>query len=69
MRYLGSILGSAGMAALLTGNGPSDSHFHLLFGLLVLAALAAVWSAARLPGRTATGPVAEAASSASVTRS
>jgi MYXO-CTERM domain-containing protein len=57
------------MAALLTGNGPSDSHFHLLFGLLVLAALAAVWSAARLPGRTATGPVAEAASSASVTRS
>lgn len=51
MRYLGSILGSAGMAALLVGDVPSDARFHLLFGLLVLAAIGAVATAACLPRR------------------
>jgi MFS family permease len=50
MRYLGSILGSALMAAVLVGDVPSADAFRLLFGLLVVTALASVVSASRLPG-------------------
>jgi DHA2 family methylenomycin A resistance protein-like MFS transporter len=53
MRYLGSILGSAMLAAILVGDTPQLGAFRLLFGLLVLAALAAVATASRLPGRAA----------------
>jgi DHA2 family methylenomycin A resistance protein-like MFS transporter len=50
MRYLGSILGSALMAAILVGDVPSTDAFRLLFGLLVVTALASVVTASRLPG-------------------
>lgn len=49
MRYLGSILGSAGMAAILTGSVPDVSAFQLLYGVLFIAALGAVVTASRLP--------------------
>jgi MFS family permease len=49
MRYLGSILGSAIMAAILVGDVPSVDAFRVLFGLLTVTALAAVVTAARLP--------------------
>ncbi|HEX5163767.1 MAG TPA: MFS transporter [Thermomicrobiales bacterium] len=50
MRYLGSILGSAMLAAILVGETPSLDAFRLLFGVLVVTALAAVVTASRLPG-------------------
>lgn len=49
MRYLGSILGSAGMAAILTGSRPETSEFHLLYGVLFAAAVGAIAAALRLP--------------------
>jgi EmrB/QacA subfamily drug resistance transporter len=49
MRYLGSILGSALMAAILVGDVPSIDSFRVLFGLLTVTALAAVVTATRLP--------------------
>jgi len=49
MRYLGSILGAALMAAILVGEVPSVDAFRLLFGLLTVTALAAVVMARRLP--------------------
>jgi EmrB/QacA subfamily drug resistance transporter len=53
MRYLGSILGSAGLAAILTGSRPTISEFHLLYALLFATACGAVITAARLPGLAA----------------
>jgi len=52
MRYLGSILGSALMAAILVGDVPSEDAFRLLFGLLVVTALLSVFAASQLPGRS-----------------
>lgn len=49
MRYLGSILGSAAMAAILTGSRPEASEFHILYAALFVAALCSVISASRLP--------------------
>jgi hypothetical protein len=49
MRYLGSILGSAIMAAILVGDVPPVDAFRVLFGLLTVTALAAVVTAGRLP--------------------
>ena len=57
MRYLGSILGSAVMAAILVGDVPSVDAFRLLFGLLVITALASAVTASRLPGRATTPPL------------
>jgi DHA2 family methylenomycin A resistance protein-like MFS transporter len=48
MRYLGSILGSAGMAAVLS-NLPVVSDFRILYAGLTVAALLAIAAAARLP--------------------
>lgn len=48
MRYLGSITGTAGMAAML-GTAPSPAAFRTLFGVLAAAALAAALASARLP--------------------
>ena len=50
MRYLGSILGSAGMAAILSGSRPTIGEFRLLFAALLIAAILAIGAAARLPG-------------------
>lgn len=50
MRYLGSILGSAWMAAILSGAHPSRVQFQLLYVVLVVAGLGAVITAALLPG-------------------
>jgi EmrB/QacA subfamily drug resistance transporter len=50
MRYMGSIAGAAGMAAIL-GDAAGVGTFRLLFGGLVVAAAAAVWSSWRLPRR------------------
>lgn len=50
MRYLGSILGSAGMAALLSGSHPAAGDFRLLYMLLLVAAVLAAGAATRLPG-------------------
>ena len=48
MRYLGSILGTAGMAAVL-GTAPEVGAFRWLFGALVAAALGAALASSRLP--------------------
>jgi EmrB/QacA subfamily drug resistance transporter len=53
MRYAGSIVGSAGMTAVL-GEAAGVGDFRVLFALLVVAALAAVASSARLPATVAT---------------
>jgi hypothetical protein len=53
MRYLGSILGSAGMAAILAGDPPALSAFRVLFALLLLASVGAFVSASRLERRDA----------------
>jgi DHA2 family methylenomycin A resistance protein-like MFS transporter len=53
MRYLGSILGSAGMAAILAGDPPAISAFRVLFALLLVASLGALLSASRLERRGA----------------
>ncbi len=52
MRYLGSILGTAGMAAVL-GTAPDVDAFRWLFGALVVAALGAAAASSRLPRRSA----------------
>ena len=51
MRYFGSILGSAGMAAVLSANAPSVGQFRALYALLLVAALGACIAAAALPAR------------------
>ncbi len=48
MRYLGSILGAAGMAAIL-GGAADEGAFRVLFACLVLAAGAAAAASSRLP--------------------
>jgi len=48
MRYVGSILGAAGMAAIL-GSAAGEGAFRVLFALLVLAAGAAAAASSRLP--------------------
>jgi DHA2 family methylenomycin A resistance protein-like MFS transporter len=48
MRYLGSILGAAGMAAIL-GGAADEAAFRVLFACLVLAAGAAAAASSRLP--------------------
>jgi EmrB/QacA subfamily drug resistance transporter len=53
MRYLGSILGSAGMAAILVGSQPTTTAFRVLYALLLVAAIGAAMTAARLPGLNA----------------
>jgi len=59
MRYLGSILGSAGMAAILSGSRPPVSDFRLLYVLLLMAAIAALVATSRLPGPLPFGRAAE----------
>lgn len=49
MRYLGSILGSAGMAAILSGSHPPAGDFRLLYIVLLASAALAVMAALRLP--------------------
>jgi EmrB/QacA subfamily drug resistance transporter len=56
MRYLGSILGSSIMAAVLSGATPPVTHFHFLYAMLFLSACGATIAALRLPtwlGRSA----------------
>lgn len=53
MRYLGSILGSAGLAAVLS-DPPLDRDFRILYAGLTIAALLAIAAAARLPRENAT---------------
>jgi DHA2 family methylenomycin A resistance protein-like MFS transporter len=55
MRYLGSILGSAGMAAILSGPRPSVADFRTLYIVLFVAAVGATATAARLPSRATEG--------------
>ncbi|CAN5636593.1 MFS transporter [soil metagenome] len=62
MRYLGSITGSAGMAAILSSVTPSIGSFRLLYALLLLAACGALVSAGRLPRRLTSGDAVEAGS-------
>jgi EmrB/QacA subfamily drug resistance transporter len=52
MRYMGSITGAAGMAAIL-GGAADETAFRALFGLLVLAAAAAAVASSRLPAARA----------------
>jgi DHA2 family methylenomycin A resistance protein-like MFS transporter len=52
MRYLGSILGAAGLAAALS-DPPLDSEFRILYAGLTIAALLAIAAATRLPRETA----------------
>jgi DHA2 family methylenomycin A resistance protein-like MFS transporter len=54
MRYLGSIIGAAGMAALLAGANPDLTSFRILYAFLLLSACSAVLAsnAIPLPGRT-----------------
>jgi EmrB/QacA subfamily drug resistance transporter len=49
MRYLGSILGSSIMAAVLSGATPSVTHFRILYVVLFFSACGATIAALRLP--------------------
>ncbi|HET8986399.1 MAG TPA: MFS transporter, partial [Trueperaceae bacterium] len=53
MRYLGSVLGSAGLAAILGGEALVGS-FGTAFTILAAVAICAAFSASRLPGRATT---------------
>ncbi len=53
MRYLGSILGAAGLAALLS-DPPLSSDFRIVYIALTIAALLAVAAASRLPRESVT---------------
>jgi EmrB/QacA subfamily drug resistance transporter len=48
-RYLGSILGSSVMAAILSGTTPPVTHFRVLYAILFLSACGATIAALRLP--------------------
>jgi EmrB/QacA subfamily drug resistance transporter len=62
MRYLGSILGSSVMAAVLSGSTPPVDNFRVLYAALFLSACGAIITAWGLPtwirgaGRSETGP-------------
>ena len=62
MRYLGSILGSSAMAAVLSGSSSPVGNFRLLYGALFLSACGAIITAWHLPtwmkktGDPETGP-------------
>ncbi len=49
MRYLGSIIGSSFMAAVLSGSAPPVGNFRVLYAALFLSACGAVVTAWRLP--------------------
>jgi MFS family permease len=49
MRYLGSILGSSVMAAVLSGAAPPIGSFRVLYAMLFLSACGATIAALRLP--------------------
>jgi EmrB/QacA subfamily drug resistance transporter len=49
MRYLGSIIGSSVMAAVLAGSAPPVGNFRILYAALLLSAFGAVITAWRLP--------------------
>lgn len=49
MRYLGSILGSSVMAAVLSGAAPAVGSFRVLYAMLFLSACGATIAALRLP--------------------
>jgi hypothetical protein len=51
MRYMGSILGSSVMAALLGGAIPPVANFHVLNAVLLVSACGAILFAWALPGR------------------
>jgi MFS family permease len=53
MRYVGSILGSAGLAAILSDQ-PLERDFRILYSGLTIAALLAIAAAARLPRENVT---------------
>ena len=53
MRYLGSVIGSAGIAAIL-GVGAFAGAYRTAFTVLAAVSICAVYSASRLPGREAT---------------
>jgi EmrB/QacA subfamily drug resistance transporter len=62
MRYLGSILGSSVMAAVLSGSTPPVDNFRVLYAALFLSSCGAIITARGLPtwirgaGRSETGP-------------
>ena len=49
MRYLGSILGSSAMAAVLSGSAPPVGNFRVLYAALFLSACGAVLAARLVP--------------------
>ena len=49
MRYLGSILGSSIMAAVLIGATPPVENFRILYAALFLSACGAIFASWRLP--------------------
>ena len=49
MRYLGSILGSSVMAAVLSGTTPAVTNFRILYAMLFLSACGATIAALRVP--------------------
>jgi EmrB/QacA subfamily drug resistance transporter len=49
MRYMGSIIGSSVMAAVLSGSAPPVGNFRVLYAVLLLSAFGAIITAWRLP--------------------
>jgi hypothetical protein len=49
MRYLGSILGSSILAAVLIGSTPPVDNFRILYAALFLSACGAIFASWRLP--------------------
>ena len=49
MRYLGSILGSSAMVAILSGASPPVTNFRILYAMLFLSACGATIAALCLP--------------------